>query len=248
MTPGFTLRTYTHSMPSGETRTRAAVDRDCQDDDPAEAGPETAQGPVQAPDPRLSQYPKFCVHQGPPGPMWTPTPRVLKSQFRMFALWPGLSIQAFITASASAWPRAMFSPPRLLMPAAWALSQGVSPSGSVWSKKPRLAMSSLNAVASAASSLLAVTGVQPALARSTLTSRSTSAPAAASAELGTGVFVFFSGSGVALRDGAFSALFSGVAAGFFSCGFSVSCACSRSLSFSGVSVGAAEAEGDADGS
>src|SRR5690606_40866608 len=80
MTPGFTLRTYTHSMPSGETRTRAAVDRDCQDDDPAEAGPETAQGPVQAPDPRLSQYPKFCVHQGPPGPMWTPTPRVLKDR------------------------------------------------------------------------------------------------------------------------------------------------------------------------
>src|SRR5690606_40796384 len=93
MTPGFTLRTYTHSMPSGETRTRAAVDRDCQDDDPAEAGPETAQGPVQAPDPRLSQYPKFCVHHGPPGPMWTPTPRVLKSQFRMFARWPGLFIQ-----------------------------------------------------------------------------------------------------------------------------------------------------------
>ncbi|MFJ8185187.1 tyrosine-type recombinase/integrase [Streptomyces sp. NPDC096105] len=42
--PGFTLRTYTHLMPSSETRTRAAVDRVFQDEEPAEDGPGTAQG------------------------------------------------------------------------------------------------------------------------------------------------------------------------------------------------------------
>ncbi|MCX5249223.1 site-specific integrase [Streptomyces sp. NBC_00201] len=41
--PGFTLRTYTHLMPSSETRTRAAVDRVFQEDEPADDGPETAQ-------------------------------------------------------------------------------------------------------------------------------------------------------------------------------------------------------------
>ncbi|CAM5669808.1 Integrase OS=Streptomyces aurantiogriseus OX=66870 GN=GCM10010251_35120 PE=4 SV=1 [Streptomyces aurantiogriseus] len=41
--PGFTLRTYTHLMPSSETRTRAAVDRVFGDDEPADDGPETAQ-------------------------------------------------------------------------------------------------------------------------------------------------------------------------------------------------------------
>jgi integrase len=41
--PGFTLRTYTHLMPSSETRTRAAVDRVFEDDEPADDGPETAQ-------------------------------------------------------------------------------------------------------------------------------------------------------------------------------------------------------------
>src|SRR5690606_1829531 len=166
MTPGFTLRTYTHSMPSGETRTRAAVDRDCQDDDPAEAGPETAQGPVQAPDPRLSQYPKFCVHHGPPGPMWTPRPRVLKWPFRMVAVWPGRFIVAAIAAASLAWPRATFSPPGSATPAALARSQGVAPSGSVWSNKPRSAMSSLNAFARPARALSAATGRHPTLARS----------------------------------------------------------------------------------
>ncbi|MGW2810866.1 tyrosine-type recombinase/integrase [Streptomyces sp. NPDC001450] len=42
--PGFTLRTYTHLMPSSETRTRAAVDRVFGSDEPADDGPETAQG------------------------------------------------------------------------------------------------------------------------------------------------------------------------------------------------------------
>ena len=51
-----------------------------------------------------------------------------------------------MTAWALAWPRAMFSPPRSVMPASSARSQGVSPSGSVWSKKPRRAMSSLNSL------------------------------------------------------------------------------------------------------
>ncbi|MFE2719011.1 tyrosine-type recombinase/integrase [Streptomyces mirabilis] len=42
--PGFTLRTYTHLMPSSGTRTRAAVDRVFRDGEPADDGPETAQG------------------------------------------------------------------------------------------------------------------------------------------------------------------------------------------------------------
>ncbi len=41
--PGFTLRTYTHLMPTSETRTRTAVDRVFQDDEPTEDGPEPAQ-------------------------------------------------------------------------------------------------------------------------------------------------------------------------------------------------------------
>ncbi|GAB2447505.1 hypothetical protein GCM10027162_50990 [Streptomyces incanus] len=44
--PGFTLRTYTHLMPSSEARTRAAVDSVFQDDPSTEDGPETAQGPA----------------------------------------------------------------------------------------------------------------------------------------------------------------------------------------------------------
>jgi integrase len=39
--PGFTLRTYTHLMPSSETRTRAAVDRALSEEDAGD-GPETA--------------------------------------------------------------------------------------------------------------------------------------------------------------------------------------------------------------
>ncbi|WP_369249445.1 hypothetical protein [Streptomyces sp. R41] len=43
--PGFTLRTYTHLMPSGETRTQAAVDHVFKDDEPADDdSAETAQG------------------------------------------------------------------------------------------------------------------------------------------------------------------------------------------------------------
>ncbi|MGX1492877.1 integrase [Streptomyces tendae] len=40
--PGFTLRTYTHLMPSSGTRTRAAVDRVFSHEEPAADGPETA--------------------------------------------------------------------------------------------------------------------------------------------------------------------------------------------------------------
>ncbi|CAL9424614.1 hypothetical protein SUDANB126_01937 [Streptomyces sp. enrichment culture] len=47
--PGFTLRTYAHLMPSGENRTRAAVDRVLQDEDPTEGGPEPARGRVGSP-------------------------------------------------------------------------------------------------------------------------------------------------------------------------------------------------------
>ena len=38
--PGFTLRTYTHLMPSSETRTRAAVDGVFGADEPADDGPD----------------------------------------------------------------------------------------------------------------------------------------------------------------------------------------------------------------
>lgn len=41
--PGFTLRTYTHLMPSSGTRTRAAVDRVFADEEPTADGPDTAQ-------------------------------------------------------------------------------------------------------------------------------------------------------------------------------------------------------------
>ncbi|MGJ5753095.1 phage integrase family protein [Streptomyces puniciscabiei] len=41
--PGFTLRTYTHLMPSSGSRTRAAVDRVFADDEPTVDGPDTAQ-------------------------------------------------------------------------------------------------------------------------------------------------------------------------------------------------------------
>lgn len=95
----------------------------------------------------------------------------------MFARWPSLFIQAAITAAASAWPRAMFSPPRPDTLALAARSHGDFPSGSVWSKKPRAAMSSLKFWASEASEELAVTGLQPTLARSWLTRESTAASA-----------------------------------------------------------------------
>ncbi|MFI9079439.1 tyrosine-type recombinase/integrase [Streptomyces sioyaensis] len=42
--PSFTLRTYTHLMPTSETRTRAAVDRVFRGEDGAEDGPSTALG------------------------------------------------------------------------------------------------------------------------------------------------------------------------------------------------------------
>ncbi|MFE9969633.1 hypothetical protein ACFYRD_02480 [Streptomyces hirsutus] len=42
--PGFTLRVYTHLMPSSDPRTRKAVDGLYESADPAPDGPETAQG------------------------------------------------------------------------------------------------------------------------------------------------------------------------------------------------------------
>ncbi|MFF8293009.1 tyrosine-type recombinase/integrase [Streptomyces sp. NPDC016309] len=41
--PGFTLRTYTHLMPSSQTRTRAAVDAVFGTSRATDDGPETAQ-------------------------------------------------------------------------------------------------------------------------------------------------------------------------------------------------------------
>lgn len=42
--PGFTLRTYTHLMPSSEGRTRKAVDGTYEASDSAADGPQAAQG------------------------------------------------------------------------------------------------------------------------------------------------------------------------------------------------------------
>lgn len=42
--PGFTLRTYTHLMPSSEGRTRKAVDAVYKASGSASDGPQTAQG------------------------------------------------------------------------------------------------------------------------------------------------------------------------------------------------------------
>ncbi|MFD3494523.1 integrase [Streptomyces sp. NPDC058690] len=42
--PGFTLRTYTHLMPSSERRTRGAVNRAFEDGSKSDDGPMTAQG------------------------------------------------------------------------------------------------------------------------------------------------------------------------------------------------------------
>ncbi len=42
--PGFTLRTYTHLMPSSEKRTREAVNRAFADGPDTDDGPTTAQG------------------------------------------------------------------------------------------------------------------------------------------------------------------------------------------------------------
>lgn len=145
-----------------------------------------------------------------------PTPRVRNSQLRMLALWPGLFIQPRITAAASPWPRAMFSPPIPDMPALVARSHGVLPSGSVWSKKPRTAMSLLNAPASPASGGFARTGPQPACARSWFTRVSTAVSSAEwPAEVGgtagaAGAEVFgaegfgFTGVGVGLACGVFA--------------------------------------------
>ncbi len=53
--PGFTLRTYTHLMPSSGGRTRAAVDRVLGDAELEDDGPETAQDGAYHSDLRLSQ-------------------------------------------------------------------------------------------------------------------------------------------------------------------------------------------------
>src|SRR3954470_1875288 len=154
----------------------------------------------------------------------------------MLALWPGLFIQASMTAAGSDWPRAMFSPPRLVIPACAARSHGVAPLGSVWSKKPWSAMAWLKAPARSASALLAATGLQPTFARSALTSLSTSAAAAASVETSTGAVVSFFAGFFSFWEGVVFGFLLGGAAGFF-VGFSAG---------AGVEV-EAEVEGAGDG-
>jgi hypothetical protein len=94
----------------------------------------------------------------------------------------------------------MFSPPRLLIPAAEARSHGDLPSGSVWSKKPRAAMSSLNASASLVSEEFAASGLHPTFDRSWLTSLSTSTSAALRADTDAGA-ALAAGALLAVRDG-----------------------------------------------
>ncbi|KAB1985170.1 tyrosine-type recombinase/integrase [Streptomyces triticiradicis] len=53
--PGFTLRTYTHLMPSSGKRTRAAVDGVFTDEDSTHDGPDTAQEGAWPSDLRLAQ-------------------------------------------------------------------------------------------------------------------------------------------------------------------------------------------------
>jgi G:T-mismatch repair DNA endonuclease (very short patch repair protein) len=50
------------------------------------------------------RQPKSWVHQGPPAPSATPTPRRVRPQFRMFARWPELFIHASMTAAGSGCP------------------------------------------------------------------------------------------------------------------------------------------------
>ncbi|WP_425581052.1 hypothetical protein [Streptomyces thermoalcalitolerans] len=45
--PGFTLRTYTHLMPAGGSRTRTAVERVFTDEEPTMGGPDPDQEGVQ---------------------------------------------------------------------------------------------------------------------------------------------------------------------------------------------------------
>lgn len=124
------------------------------------------------------------------------------------------------------------------MPAADARSQGVAPLGSVWSKKPWVAMARLKSSASSRSALFAATGLQPTLARSSLTSLSTCAWATASSETAAGA-LGFAGSLVAGREGVVG--FGSALGGVF--GF---------LVFDGVPAGAAgfeagaEVEGEAE--
>src|SRR3954471_1505772 len=87
----------------------------------------------------------------------------------MLARWPSLFIQAVITSEGVCWPMAMFSPPRLVMPSALARSQGLLPSGSVWSKKFLAAMSSLKFWARVFSAGEAVSAAQPFCRRCTFT-------------------------------------------------------------------------------
>src|SRR5207248_62937 len=94
----------------------------------------------------------------------------------MFSRCPGLFIQPRITDTASGYPAAMFSPyADQAYPAAVIRWPGSVPSGAVWSKYRRCAMSALCARAAAASRASGVTAGQPALARSWLTSASTCA-------------------------------------------------------------------------
>src|SRR2546430_572216 len=94
----------------------------------------------------------------------------------MFSRCPGLFIQPRITDTASGYPAAMFSPyADQAYPAAVIRWPGSVPSGAVWSKYRRCAMSALCACAAAASRVSGVTAGQPALARSWLTSARTCA-------------------------------------------------------------------------
>src|SRR5215211_2582430 len=123
-------------------------------------------------------------------------PMLRYPQLRMLARCPGLFIQDCITEAASFCPLAMFSPTDdHLYPALVTRVATVTPSGVLWSKYPRFAMSAECSRAAVVSRLSTDRLGQPAFARSWLTRSKTAASSAAS-PVG-----FVAGGGAAVRVG-----------------------------------------------
>jgi hypothetical protein len=99
-----------------------------------------------------------------------------RPQLRMFARWPALFIQAFITSAGLRWPAAMFSAMAdQRYPAAVMRCAAVTPEGVVCSKYPLAAMSAECARAAFTSRLSLCIAAHPAVARCWFTRVSTSA-------------------------------------------------------------------------
>ncbi len=74
--PGFTLRTYTHLMPSSETRTRAAVDA-VRAAPVTDGGPQTARKGYRSLTCGVLRSRSSGPTRGRPSPSWMPMPIVL---------------------------------------------------------------------------------------------------------------------------------------------------------------------------